>query len=82
MHNRLRMVTAQFFAKHCFLDWRLGEAYFMSQLVDGDFYGQHGGWQWSIQLARYVRISVFLTRYDRPNASIHRVPLSVEWFPN
>jgi deoxyribodipyrimidine photo-lyase len=47
MHNRLRMVTAQFLAKHLFLDWRLGEAYFMSQLVDGDFAANNGGWQWS-----------------------------------
>lgn len=47
MHNRLRMVTAQFLAKHLFLDWRLGEAYFMRQLVDGDFAANNGGWQWS-----------------------------------
>ena len=47
MHNRLRMVTAQFLAKHLFIDWRLGESYFMSQLVDGDFAANNGGWQWS-----------------------------------
>ena len=42
MHNRLRMVTAQFLAKHLFIDWRLGESYFMSQLVDGDFAANNG----------------------------------------
>lgn len=47
MHNRLRMVTAQFLAKHLFIDWRLGESYFMSQLVDGDIAANNGGWQWS-----------------------------------
>ena len=47
MHNRLRMVTAQFLAKHLFLDWRLGEAYFMNRLVDGDIAANNGGWQWS-----------------------------------
>ncbi len=47
MHNRLRMVTAQFLAKHLFIDWRLGESYFISQLVDGDFAANNGGWQWS-----------------------------------
>jgi deoxyribodipyrimidine photo-lyase len=47
MHNRLRMVTAQFLAKHLFLDWRLGESYFMARLVDGDFAANNGGWQWS-----------------------------------
>ena len=47
MHNRLRMVTAQFLAKHLFLDWRLGEQYFMSKLVDCDIAANNGGWQWS-----------------------------------
>ena len=35
MHNRLRMVTAQFLAKHLFIDWRLGSV--LSQLIGGDF---------------------------------------------
>ncbi len=47
MHNRLRMVTATFLAKQLFLDWRLGEAYFMRQLVDGELAANNGGWQWS-----------------------------------
>lgn len=47
MHNRLRMVTAQFLTKHLFIDWRLGESYFMSKLVDGEFAANNGGWQWS-----------------------------------
>ena len=47
MHNRLRMVTAMFLSKHLLLDWRLGERYFMNQLVDGDFAANNGGWQWS-----------------------------------
>lgn len=60
MHNRLRMVVAMFFTKHLFLDWRLGEAYFMSMLVDGDFASNNGGWQWSastgVDAAPYFRI--------------------------
>jgi deoxyribodipyrimidine photo-lyase len=47
MHNRLRMVTAMFLTKHLFIDWRWGEAYFMRQLLDGDFAANNGGWQWS-----------------------------------
>jgi len=47
MHNRLRMVTAMFLAKHLLIDWRHGERYFMQQLVDGDFAANNGGWQWS-----------------------------------
>lgn len=46
MHNRLRMVTAMFFTKTLFLDWRLGEKYFMKNLIDGDFSANNGGWQW------------------------------------
>lgn len=46
MHNRLRMVTAMFFTKTLFLDWRLGEMYFMQNLIDGDFSANNGGWQW------------------------------------
>ncbi|WP_416397778.1 cryptochrome/photolyase family protein [Allohahella sp. A8] len=47
MHNRLRMVTAMFFTKNLFLDWRLGERYFMRNLVDGYLPSNNGGWQWS-----------------------------------
>jgi deoxyribodipyrimidine photo-lyase len=47
MHNRARMVAASFLAKHLLLDWRLGEAEFMRQLVDGDVASNDGGWQWT-----------------------------------
>lgn len=47
MHNRLRMITASFFTKLLFSDWRKGEAYFMSKLIDGEFSANNGGWQWS-----------------------------------
>ncbi len=46
MHNRVRMVTAMFLSKDLLLDWRLGEKYFMQQLIDGDFASNNGGWQW------------------------------------
>lgn len=47
MHNRLRMVVAMFLTKNLQIDWRLGEEYFMTQLIDGDFAANNGGWQWS-----------------------------------
>lgn len=60
MHNRLRMITAMFLAKHLLIDWREGEAYFMQKLVDGDFAANNGGWQWSASTgtdaAPYFRI--------------------------
>lgn len=47
MHNRLRMITASFLVKDLLIDWRLGEQYFMSQLLDGDLAANNGGWQWA-----------------------------------
>ena len=60
MHNRVRMITAMFLTKHLFIDWRMGEKYFMQQLVDGDLASNNGGWQWSASTgcdaAPYFRI--------------------------
>ncbi|MCG8381586.1 MAG: deoxyribodipyrimidine photo-lyase [Gammaproteobacteria bacterium] len=60
MHNRLRMVTAMFLCKHLLIDWRWGERYFMSHLVDGDEAANNGGWQWcastGTDAAPYFRI--------------------------
>ncbi|OCQ22018.1 deoxyribodipyrimidine photolyase [Pseudoalteromonas luteoviolacea] len=47
MHNRLRMIVASFLTKHLLIDWRWGEAYFMSKLIDGDLASNNGGWQWA-----------------------------------
>ena len=47
MHNRLRMITASFLVKDLHIDWRRGERYFMSQLIDGEFAANNGGWQWA-----------------------------------
>lgn len=47
LHNRLRMVVAQFLTKDLLVDWRLGEKFFMQHLVDGDQCSNNGGWQWS-----------------------------------
>jgi deoxyribodipyrimidine photo-lyase len=47
MHNRVRMVTASFLAKHLLVDWRWGEAYFAEKLLDYDLASNNGGWQWA-----------------------------------
>jgi len=47
MHNRLRMIVASFLTKDLHIHWRLGEDYFMSQLIDGDLAANNGGWQWA-----------------------------------
>lgn len=46
MHNRARMVTASFLVKNLLCDWRIGEQWFMDQLLDGDPASNNGGWQW------------------------------------
>jgi deoxyribodipyrimidine photo-lyase len=60
MHNRARMITAMFLTKDLHLDWRLGEAFFMRSLVDGEIASNNGGWQWSAgtgaDAAPYFRI--------------------------
>lgn len=47
MHNRLRMICASFLVKDLLIDWRAGERYFISQLLDGDLAANNGGWQWA-----------------------------------
>ncbi|WP_395090709.1 cryptochrome/photolyase family protein [Armatimonas sp.] len=47
MHNRARMAVASFLTKDLLCDWRLGENYFMQQLLDGDQAANNGGWQWA-----------------------------------
>lgn len=69
MHNRLRMVTAMFLTKNLFIDWRLGEAYFMSKLEDGFLASNNGGWQWSASTgtdaAPYFRVFNPVTQSER-----------------
>lgn len=69
MHNRLRMIVASFLVKDLLLDWRLGERYFMTQLVDGDLAANNGGWQWAASTgtdaAPYFRIFNPMTQGER-----------------
>lgn len=82
MHNRLRMITASFLVKDLLIDWRLGERYFMSQLIDGDLAANNGGWQWAAStgtdVAPYFRIFNPTTqgeRFDRDGEFIR------QWLP-
>lgn len=60
MHNRIRMLTASFLAKHLLIDWRWGEAWFAQHLLDFDLASNNGGWQWAAgcgtDAAPYFRI--------------------------
>jgi deoxyribodipyrimidine photo-lyase len=79
MHNRSRMITAMFLTKDLHLDWRLGEAFFMRSLVDGEIASNNGGWQWSAgtgaDAAPYFRIQnpwSQTKRYDPEGVYIRR----------
>ncbi|AWH88242.1 deoxyribodipyrimidine photo-lyase [Limnobaculum parvum] len=69
MHNRLRMIVASFLVKDLLIDWREGERYFMSQLIDGDLAANNGGWQWAASTgtdaAPYFRIFNPTTQGER-----------------
>jgi len=46
MHNRARLIVGSFLTKDLHIDWRRGEAHFMSLLTDGDEASNNGNWQW------------------------------------
>lgn len=82
MHNRVRMIVAMFLTKDLHLDWKLGESWFMQNLVDGEIASNNGGWQWSAgtgaDAAPYFRIQnpwSQTKRYDPDGAYIRR------WIP-
>ena len=60
MHNRVRMVAASFLTKHLLIDWRAGETYFASKLLDYELSSNNGNWQWAAgsgcDAAPYFRI--------------------------
>ena len=83
MHNRLRMITAMFLTKDLLIDWRWGEKYFATKLVDYDPASNNGGWQWSASTGTdsqpYFRIfnpELQLKRYDKNYEYIRT------WIPN
>lgn len=47
MHNRLRMIVASFLTKDLLVDYKKGEAYFATGLLDFDLASNNGGWQWA-----------------------------------
>lgn len=47
MHNRVRMIVASFLVKDLHIDWRWGERYFATRLVDYDPSVNNGNWQWA-----------------------------------
>jgi deoxyribodipyrimidine photo-lyase len=46
MHNRARLITANFLNRILGCDWRIGEKYYASRLTDYDPSVNNGNWQW------------------------------------
>lgn len=44
LDNRSRMIVASFLSKNLLVDWRLGEQWFATHLIDYDFLSNNGGW--------------------------------------
>jgi len=47
MHNRTRLITSNFLVRILICDWRWGEQYYASKLIDYDPAVNNGNWQWS-----------------------------------
>ena len=82
MHNRVRMITAGFLCKHLLIDWRWGEAYFASKLLDYELSSNNGNWQWAAgtgcDAAPYFRIfnpSEQIRKFDKELVYIRK------WIP-
>jgi deoxyribodipyrimidine photolyase len=77
------MIVASFLSKDLLLDWRMGERYFMSKLVDGDFASNHGGWGFSSSTGVDPQVTILLAllihHFDHPIAVYSRVePIAAE----
>lgn len=46
MHNRGRLIVAECLVKLMGIDWRVGEKYFATKLIDYDVASNNGNWQW------------------------------------
>ncbi|MCT7910416.1 DNA photolyase family protein [Arcobacter lacus] len=47
IHNRLRMIVSSYLTKNLLIDWKRGEEYFASKLLDYEASSNIGSWQWA-----------------------------------
>lgn len=64
MHNRLRMIVAMFLVRHLNVDWKKGEQYFATQLVDYDVVNNNQGWCWCLTYRRTLNPFKQTGKYD------------------
>ena len=89
MHNRNRMVVASFLVKNLLIDWKKGEHYFATSLVDYDPSSNNGGWQWCASTGTdaqpYFRIfspTLQMKRYDKDCIYIKKWVPELKSVPN
>lgn len=84
MHNRARMISASFLVKHLLIDWRWGEAYFASKLLDYDLASNNGNWQWiagiGCDAAPYFRVFNPVLQQKRYDPKLEYVKTWIEEF--
>ena len=82
MHNRVRMVAASFLCKHLLIDWRWGEAYFASKLLDFELSSNNGNWQWAAgtgcDAAPYFRVFNPTTQQEKFDKDFNYIK---KWVP-
>jgi deoxyribodipyrimidine photo-lyase len=82
MHNRVRMITAGFLCKHLLIDWRWGEKYFASKLLDYDLSANNGNWQWAAgtgcDAAPYFRIFNPVSQQEKFDKNMEYIK---KWIP-
>ena len=69
MSNRGRQNVASYLAKTLQVDWRMGAAYFESQLIDYDVHSNYGNWMYVAGVGndprnRAFNVSLQAERYD------------------
>jgi deoxyribodipyrimidine photo-lyase len=79
MHNRLRMIVANFLTRDLLISWQWGERYFMQKLLDADLAANNGGWQWAAGTGtdaqpwfRIFNPSAQAEKFDPEGRYIHR----------
>lgn len=84
MSNRGRQNVASYFSKDQHLDWRIGAAYFESQLIDYDVHSNYGNWMYVAGVGndprdRKFNIKLQAERYD-PNHKFQKLWLQPTLF--
>ncbi len=82
MHNRSRLLVASFLTKNMFWDWKEGEKYFATKLIDYDPIVNNGNWQWvsgsGVDSQPYFRI---FNPYIQSNKFDHNTEYIKKWVP-